>query len=482
MSRGQALFSAGDFAKASIEFRNALQVRPKDAAARVMAGRAAEKLGRVRDAVGLYQSVVDDTPDNVDARANLGRLMIFNGAPDKGLKVIEPALAKHPDDAGLLTLRATGRTQLNDKPGALADVNRALQLAPANEEAVALRAGFYKEAGEYPQAIKLLSDALQRAPDSTSLHQILADVYAAAGENDKAEAQLQALITLKPKELPYRTDLAQFYLRSRRPHDAQRVLEQAVRDLPDSGAAKMTLVDFVAAQRSPAESYQLLRAYVAAQPDNYDLRLDLGTRLALAGETKDATDVFNEVIKRDGTGPKGLIARERLAGIATAQGHYDEARRLLAQVLEKNPRDNDALTLRGRISLLQGDPAPAVADFRVVAQDNPRSASAQRFLAQAYEANGDLGLAEQALRAALAVDPSVRVELADLLTRTGHAREAVPLLEEAVRAAPSDVATRELLVRAYVHKPDLEAARSAVQDLKVLQPDSPATAYLAAFV
>ncbi|HKF97001.1 MAG TPA: tetratricopeptide repeat protein, partial [Steroidobacteraceae bacterium] len=102
MNRGQALFSAGDFAKASIEFRNALQIRPKDATARVMAGRAAEKLGRVSDAVGLYQSVVNDAPDNVEARANLGRLMIFNGVPERGLKVIEPALAKHPDDARLL--------------------------------------------------------------------------------------------------------------------------------------------------------------------------------------------------------------------------------------------------------------------------------------------------------------------------------------------------------------------------------------------
>src|SRR5262249_1897955 len=280
----------------------------------------------------------------------------------------------------------------------------------------------------------------------------------------------------------YRNELAQFYVRIHRPDDAQHVLAQAVRDLPDSDAAKMTLVDFVAAQRSPAERETLLRSYVAAQPDNHDLRLNLGTRLALSGATQDAADAFNEVIRRDGTGPKGLIARVRVAGLAAAQGRYAEARKLLAQVLEKNPRDNEALTIRGRISLSQGDPTAAVADFRAVAQDNPRSAGIQRWLAQAYEANGDLGLAEQALRAAVPLDPSVRIELADLLTRTGHAREAVPLLEEAVRSAPSDVAAREVLVRAYLMQPDLEAARHAVQDLKVLRPDDPSNAYLAALV
>jgi tetratricopeptide (TPR) repeat protein len=482
MNRGESLFAAGDFAKASIEFRNALQIRPKDATARVMAGRAAEKLGRASDAVGLYQSVVNDAPDNVEARANLGRLMIFNGVPEKGLKVIEPALAKHPDDARLLTLRAAARVQLQDKAGALADVDRALQLAPGNEEAVSLRAGFYKESGQYAQAIALLTGALGRVSDPTNLRRILAEVYTAAGEDDKAEAQLKSLVSLKPKELNYRNELAQFYVRIHRPEDARRVLEQAVREQPESDAAKMTLVDFVAAQGSPGESENLLRSYVAAQPENYDLRLNLGTRLALSGATQEAADAFNEVIRRDGTGPKGLIARVRLAEIAAGQGHYDEARKLLAQVLEKNPRDSEALTVRGRIALSQGDPTAAVADFRAVAQDNPRSASVQRWLAQAYEANGDLSLAEQALRAAVPLDPSVRIELADLLTRTHHAAEAVPLLEEAVRSAPNDVPTRELLVRAYLLKPDLAAAHQAVQDLKALRPDDPANNYLAALV
>jgi tetratricopeptide (TPR) repeat protein len=482
MSRGQTLFSSGDFAKASIEFRNALQVRPKDPTARVMAGRAAEKLGRVRDAAGLYQSVLEDTPDNVEARANLGRLMIFGGVPERGLKVIEPALAKHPDDARLLTLRAAARVRLKDRAGAVADADRALQLAPRDEQAVQLRAGLYKEAGQYPQAIALLTEALRHLPDSTDLHTVLADVYSASGDDEKAEAQLRSLIDLRPKDLPYRYQLAQFYVRTKRIDEAQRVLEQAVTAFPQNDGAKLTLVDFVSTQRSAAQGQELLRHYVAADPDNHDLRLNLGTMLALSGATKEAADAFSEVIRRDGTGPKGLRARQHLAEVATAEGRYDEAHKLIAQILDKNPRDNDALTLRGRIALLQGDPTAAVADFRAVARDNPRSAAVQRWLAQAYEANGDLALAEQSLRAAMAADPSVRTELADLLTRTGHAPEAVQLLEEAVRNAPSDVATRELLIRAYLMKPDLEAAHHAVEDLKVLRPGDPANAYLAALV
>jgi len=73
MKRGQTYFTEGDFSKASIEFRNALQIEPKDVAARLAAGHVAEKLQKPRDAYGLYQSVIDSSPDNVEARASQAR-------------------------------------------------------------------------------------------------------------------------------------------------------------------------------------------------------------------------------------------------------------------------------------------------------------------------------------------------------------------------------------------------------------------------
>ena len=485
MSRGQAYFASGDYARASVEFRNALQVVPKDAGARLMAGRAAEKLGKPRDALGLYQSVVDDTPDNLEARANLGRLMIFGGVPERGLKVIEPALDKHPDEVRLLALRAAARVQLKDTAGAVADLERALTLAPANEEAVALRARLYQDAGDFPRAIALVSGALRRTPNSNDLHQVLANLYIAAGEPDKAEAELRFLISLNPEKLPYRNQLALYYAGSNRIDDAQRVLEDAVKALPQNDAPKLTLVDFVAARRSAAEAENLLRGYVAAQPNDHDLRLALGSLLASSGAATEATEAFSEVIRRDGVGPSGLIARDRLATLAVSQGRNADARKYLEQVLEKNPRDSAALILRAQIALSQGDPMAAIADLRALAQDMPHAVGVQKMLAHAYEAAGDATLAEQTFRTAMDLAPadtSLRVDLAELLVGTGRAGAAVPLLEETVRKAPSDVPAREGLVRAYLAAADLAAARTAAQDLETLRPDAASSAYLVALV
>src|SRR5262245_29999521 len=64
MERGQKYFAEGNYEKARVEFRNAQQVAPKDAAARFMNGQVAEKLGNFRDAVGFYKSTIELDPEH----------------------------------------------------------------------------------------------------------------------------------------------------------------------------------------------------------------------------------------------------------------------------------------------------------------------------------------------------------------------------------------------------------------------------------
>jgi tetratricopeptide (TPR) repeat protein len=482
MERGRSYFAQGDFTHASIEFRNAMQIAPKDTAARLMAAHAAEKLGQVREAVGLYQSVVDAAPDDIDARASLGRLFAFGGVPQRALDTIEPALVKHPNEVRLLTVRAIARLQTKNESGALADADRALQLDPASEDAIALRAGVYQQAGDLPHATALLSDAVVRLPQSTQLREVLANLYLSSDDPAKADEQLESLVRLQPKELRYRKMLALFYARSHRVDDAQRVLEDAVKTLPTSDDAKLSLATFIATQRTPAEGEKVLRAFVAKDPGDFELRFGLAEMLQRAGESKAALDVYSEIISRDGTGPKGLLARDRIAAIDVVAGRNDDARKLIEQVLQKSPRDTDALLVRGEIELQRSDPAAAIADLRAVLRDQPRSVPVQRMIARAHLANGEPALAEQALRAAMDVAPqdsALRIELARLLAQTQRPEQAIALLEETVRQDPSNADAREGLIHAYLAKSDFGAARTAAGDLETLRPKSAVGPYLA---
>jgi len=80
MAKGETFLAAGNFEKARIEFRNALQIAPNDGTVRFENGVVAEKLGNPREAAQFYQGAIDVAQDNVQARAALGRLYILMGA------------------------------------------------------------------------------------------------------------------------------------------------------------------------------------------------------------------------------------------------------------------------------------------------------------------------------------------------------------------------------------------------------------------
>jgi tetratricopeptide (TPR) repeat protein len=480
MRRGESYFSQGEFLKASVEFRNAMQIAPTDPRARVLAGHTAEHLGHFQVAVGLYQSVVDSNPDNVDARASLARLFVLAGAAQRGLEVIRPALSQHPDDVELLVTQAAAKIALDDAAGARADAERALQLAPTNEDVVAVRAGLYRRSGDLDAAIALVAGAVKQLPSNTALRELLASLYTASAKPGQAEEQLRELTRLKPKELRYRGELARFYAQAQRPEEARSVLEQAIRDFPDDDTPKLALVDFVSRQRSASEAEQVLRGFIARAPDDYDLQLQLGTLLENSGKPQQALAAYQELIHRAGNDPKGIVARDRIAAIDLRDGRPEQALKLIAEVLQANPRDPAALGLRGQIELDRHDPVAAIADFRAVLRDQPRAVPLQRLLARAHLANGEPALAEEALRTALEVmpgDSTSTVELARLLVQSRRTDEAIALLEQAVRKAP-EPPLREELVRAYLANRDFAKARSLADELATSYPDRATPHYL----
>jgi tetratricopeptide (TPR) repeat protein len=481
MKRGQDYFDQGDFSKANVEFRNALQIEPKDSIARLAAGRALVHLDRPREAWGAFQAVVDADPNNLEARTELARLFIMAGSIDQGMKVLEPGLKAHPDDVALLSLRAAARARLQDHAGAIADAEHALKLAPDNEEAIQVRAGLFKQAGDVASARALVDGAVRKSPKSIALREMLVDLALSAHDPAQAEQQLSEIIKLAPQEPEYRFRLAMLYSRTNELDKAQHVLEDAVQAFPKRDEPKLALVDFVSRQRTAAQGQKMLQDFIAREPDDYGLRFALGAMLQRSNATKDAIAVYDEVVRRDDTGPSGLAARDRLAQIAATQGHDADARKLLAQVLEKNPHDNDALALRASLEMAHTEPTAAIGDLRALLRDNPQAPGVQRLLGRAYLANGQPELAQQALEAAVDLAPadtSMRVELGQMLMQIQKPDQAIPVLEEAVRRAPSDTAPRTELVRAHLDKQDFRGAHAAAADLKLLNPQSAAGFYL----
>jgi tetratricopeptide (TPR) repeat protein len=482
VAKGDDFFAAGKYEKARIEFRNALQILPDDAQARFMFGRSLERLGKLREAAGMYQGAIDSDTNHAGARAALGRVYVFAGAPQKALELVEPVMATHPKDAELLTVRAAARSQLNQREAALADAEAAVALAPGNENAVALLASIYRQGDEAPRAVALLRATLEKVPDATELRQVLSLLYLSLGEKVGAEEQMRRIIELKPEDVRARYSLAIFLSGEKRYDDAEKVFKEAIAALPDNDDAKQVYADFLSTQREPSQGIKALQAFIDKAPDNHDLRLGLGALQQRTGNPAAAIAVYRETIARAGTKPQGLIARNRIAAMYAADRKFDEARKLVQEVLAENPRDNDALLLRGNLAMQGSDPGAAVGDLRAVLRDQPEAVPVLRALARAHIANQEPALAEETLQRAVALspgDPEVRVEFTQLLAQAGKSEQALPLIEQTVRDNPTHALAREVMVRLYLARGDYPAARVAAEDLKTLVPTKAVGFYLA---
>jgi tetratricopeptide (TPR) repeat protein len=485
IQHGQKYYAAGNYDKARLEFRNALQIDPKDPELRFLLGQVAEKTGDARAAFGEYQAALNANPQQADARAALGRLYLYGGVPDKALELAESGLAAEPDNAQFLTVRGAARAQLGNVREALEDAQRAADLAPADDYAIALLASLYKQRSDLDHAVEVVRAGLQRLPNSADLRTIMADLELARHQPAEAEIQLRAILALEPKALLPRYRLAQFYLQQNNTDAAEKTLRETIADFPTNIDAKLKLLEFLGSQRSPEAASAQLDDLLAREPGNDPLKLALSGYLAQTNHGERAEQVLQEIVAHAGLKPDGLAARDRLASLRLNRGDAGGASGLIAEVLKQNPRDNDALILRSEIALAGGDAPSAISDLRAVLRDQPNAVGVMRTLAHAYQQNDEPELAEEALRAAVQTAPKdfqSRVALAGALARAGKLDQAGSLLEQLGKENPGDLEVQEALFRVQAAQKRYAEALATAQGIERSSPKSGLGYYLSGLI
>jgi len=481
LENGEKFFAERNYEKARVEFRNALQIDPNDAEAHYQVGRVSEKLNNARDAVGQYQAAIDGNPQHMQARAALARLYLLSGLPDKAMELVAPGLTQEPDNAQLLTARGAAKAQQGNVPGAFEDAEAAVKKAPDDEYAIALLASLYRQNARSDKAIDVVRAGLEKLPQSIDLHVVLADLELAQDHKPEAEAQLKKVIELQPKELAHRYRLARFYVMTKDVAAAERTMRETIATVPDNVEAKVALTELLATHHGVDKAEAELKKFAAQEKDGAAMRLALARFYEGHGKADQADTIYRSIVKDAGTKPDGLSARNRLATLLLQKNKVDEATALIAEVLKENPRDNDALILRGNIALSRNDAPAAIADLRTVLRDQPNAAGVMRALARAHLQNNELAIAEETLRSAAQANPAdraIRLELSQLLSQSGRPDQARPILEKLVSETPNDPVALESLFRVQAAAKDLTAARTTALSLKSVRPDLSIGSYL----
>lgn len=489
LERGKAYLAEKNYDKARIEFKNVLQIDPKMAEAYLNLGQIYEAEQEWQKAFGNFKKAAELDPALVTPRLKLARMYVAQygalRARDEQTKAANAlGLAKEQVDAVLkidpknmegLALQAAIWAQGGDTDRAVTQLERVLDNDAGLEFAAITLMGIYEQSGRGNEAEQVLLRAIERSDDPIELQRALSRLYIKHKQNDKAGKVLRAIVEANPDQLGYRVSLASFLSQIGRIDEAEQVLRDAIKADPDDAQRYLLLAQFLVSKRDRDTAIAEMKGIIAQRPDLTDLQFGLASLYIGAGKVTEAKRILKRLIADYDVQPDGIKARVELARlILSSEPESPRAQALISEVLAVNPRDNDALLIRGRLAARRKDYVSAINDFRSVLKDQPGSVEVLRLLAAAHQANGDQELARDTLARAVEVAPDnaeIRLSMARLLVQENDLDGALAQVDAVLQRDEGQQQALALKYELLARKGDMKGLERLVRQMQVVAPD-----------
>jgi tetratricopeptide (TPR) repeat protein len=476
MASGQELYQKEDYARARLQFQNALQIDPKFAVAYLWQGKTELKLQNPRGAYGALNQAVELDPNLTEAQILLGDLLLMAKQLDKAKEKAELALKQEPNNTDALLLSAS-LAMVQSQPQKALEILAALRrLDPGKIAAYLMEAAILVKEKKMDGAAAILENGIKANPKALNLYIARAGLADNEKQFEVGESFLLKAIELEPKNTGLNNQLVRHYVTARQPDKAEAALRQSVSLEPDSEKPVIVLARFLTSQGRRQEAEKTLQDFIKGHPDNYPARFGLAEFYLAQRRQGPGAQVLEEIIKLDPDGPKGVQAKNRLARLQASQGHIDKAEKLVNEVLKDYPKDMDATEIRGIIALNKKDGLTAVTSFRLLAQDRPKSPEVWLLLAKANLLNKEEGLAKDNAKKALEIKPDfldARKFLYGLFLNAKDYDGAIATIQGYLRLNSKDIGNLVALGEVYALKGDDAKARATFQKIIDLEPKNP---------
>ncbi len=307
------------------------------------------------DARSLLERLVLDSRKPGIRRATAASLL--GGTPGKGVRDAIARAAGDPDPlvrSGALhaveSLQPEHRLEiaapLLRDPILTVRIEAARALAGVPKESLnsSDRSDFERAFAEYVQSLSV--DA-----DRAEARLALANAYAEQGDLARAEKEYQTALSLVPAMAGGYANLADLYRLQGRDADAERVLREGLRRSPrDAGLHHALGLTLVRLKRKDEALIELEKA-ATLPPERARYLYVYGVALDSAGQTRRALEVLASAHARH-TGNREILVA--LASISAKVGDLPAASTYAQKLLDLDPEDPEARSLRDQLAALQG--------------------------------------------------------------------------------------------------------------------------------
>jgi tetratricopeptide (TPR) repeat protein len=491
--------------------------RPNDFARLALLGSLYEETGDSARAIETYRRALAQSPQQLDVRLRMIRLLQANGDLDKAIAEYDGLIRAAPNNPQFVFEECEALLQRGDHARALKLVTDLETRAAGDEEVLARVADFYARIGDSEKSLKVLRRLAEKTsgdpghlvdlgdryfqdgdvplavqtwkrilgavqPRAKALC-ALGDVYLEHDMTSDALAAYKEAVGLDPPNLAYKKALAAAYERTRAYREARVLYEEIVVKAKDKGDKPLarecrtrivTLwgLERVLEQQLPG----LRRAFGAMPPDTEAGRMLAEAQLHLR-RLAEAEATLRRVIELAPGDVEGYLALER---VLVQESKITEAISVLEKLAQVEPRRARELYERMAqyaLQIYKDDDAIQYAARAV--ELNPDDAEGHRRLGEMYRSKQDVDHAIVEFRAAIAKNDRlfpVYFELADLLLSKGQAEEADRLFRRVVRGAPDeDLVARaaRLSMQINLGKGTLESLEQDLLPLAIGNPQRP---------
>ncbi|MDR1045840.1 MAG: tetratricopeptide repeat protein [Candidatus Adiutrix sp.] len=293
--------------------------------------------------------------------------------------------------------------------------------------------------GDYENALRSARQAIDLAPEAPEPRLFAAWVAAYGGFWDEAAGYYQEVLKLVPGHLEALSHLGALYAETGRLKEAEATFKKMVTADPGY-LAHYYLGSFYAKSGRPGEAIAALKISADKNPDFITALIDLADLYERTDQRRNAEKTYERIIRLR---PAAALPKARLARLLLQEGRAGEARALL-QELGGPPAESGpaAHLLIGRVYMEQGLFEDAAREFEAVLQKEPRNAEALFRLAAAGLELGEIGQAREKL-GQIDQKSDLYVEARLLLASTirnddprQRLNEALEIINGAVRARP----------------------------------------------
>jgi len=300
-------------ATAQADLNKAIEIAPRSPAGFAALGNFLRSQGKNDEARKYYEQALDRDPSAIEPLTGVVSILMHQNQSAKALERVQAQAAKIPNDDALYVLQGGLQVANKDLASAKTSLQKAMQLNPANLDAVILLAKVEMARGEVEQALATAYQSIDKNPRNVTAYFFAGTMEELRGRPQRAEEVYRKALQVDSNYGPAANNLAYLMMENGESLDQALSLARIARQkMPNSPSAADTLAWVYYKKGLYEVAADLLQQAVQKAPDNATYHYHIGMVYQKQKNTEEARKHLQRTLQINPNFPDANKIREAL--------------------------------------------------------------------------------------------------------------------------------------------------------------------------